>query len=111
MNIQGIRVATIKIEAEKARSWRTAIRNTSAKIQAGVAPSDFDFESSDAVLHDAAELVKGDLDKVGYKPDRGDNIGLHFPTLSPDEVVVFMIPGGIYSPEELETLQGQGKKS
>ena len=110
MNFQGIRVARLKIEEKTAQEWRRAIRNTSAKIQSGQAPTDEEFNASDKVLHDAAAMVKSDLDKVGYKADRGDNIGLHFPTLEPDEVIVFMIPGGIYSPEELEQIQAQERK-
>ena len=69
-----------------------------------------EFEATDKVLLDAAQLVRGDLDKVGYRGDRGDNIGLHFPTLEPDQVVVFMIPGGIHSVEEIEQIQKESQK-
>jgi len=108
MNIQGIRVTRLKVEECKSSEWRRAIRTPSAKIQAGVAPTDADFEGSDKVLKEVASLVKSDLIKVGYSADRGDNIGLHFPTLETDSVIVFIIPGGIHSIEEIAKMQGQG---
>src|SRR3990167_7667902 len=105
MNVQGIRVASLKIDQAKVAEWRKAIRAPASKIQAGVAPTDEDFVGSDKVLKEVGEMVKADLAKVGYSADRGDNVGLHFPTLETEAVVVFVIPGGIFSMAEIEAMR------
>lgn len=105
MNIQGIRVTKLKVSAEKAAAWRKIVRTTAVMLRSQIVPSDEEFQATDKVMLEVCELCRSDLAKAQYNPERGDDIGLHFPMNELESVIVFTIPGGIYTVEELQAIE------